>query len=100
MTDAKKSGLKSAFALAMDRLEKRDGKIAALTADQRSAIAEVESKAKAKTAEIEIMFQQKRNAAQATNDPAQIEEVERQRRSELDRILRQTEEEKDRIRGG
>lgn len=98
MTDAKKTGMKSAFDLAIERLEKGDGKLAALTAEQKRAIAEVESRAKAKIAEIEIMFQQKRSAAQATGDPAQIEEVERQRRADLDKIRRQAEDEKDRIR--
>jgi hypothetical protein len=100
MTDAKKSGMKSAFELAMERLDKRDGKLAVLTADQKRAIAEAESKAKAKTAEVEIMFQQKLSAAQATNDPAQREEVERQKRSELDKIRQQAEAEKERIRRG
>jgi hypothetical protein len=92
--------MKSAFELAMERLEKSDGKTAALTDAQKSAIAEVESKAKAKTAEIEIMFRQKHLAVLATHDPAQIQEVERQRRSELEKIHSQTEEQKERIRRG
>jgi len=100
MVDAKQSGMKSAFDLAMERLEKRDGKLAPLTAEQKRAIAETESKAKAKTAEIEIMFQQKLSAVQATNDPAQIKEVERQKRSELDKIRHHAETEKERIRQG
>lgn len=100
MTDKKTSGIKSSFDLAMQRLEQRDGKAVTLTASQKNAIAEVDSKAKAKTAEIEIMFQEKRSAAQATGDPAQIEEIERQRRSELEKIRSQSEDEKDRIRRG
>lgn len=100
MADAKKSNIKSAFDLAMERLEKRDGKSVPLSAQQKAAIADAESKAKAKTAEIEIMFQQKRRAAQALGDPSQIEEVERQRRSEIEKILRQAEGEKERIRCG
>ena len=100
MADAKKSGMKSAFDLAMERLDKRDGKMAVLTAEQKRAIAEAESKAKAKTAEVEIMFHEKLSAAQATNDPAQLEEVERQKRSELDKIRHQAEDEKERIRRG
>lgn len=100
MTDTKKSDMKSAFDLALERLEQRDGKGATLTTGQKAAIAEVESKAKAKTAEIEIMFGQKRDAVQAAGDPAQIQEVERQRRSELEKVLHQSEQEKERIRRG
>jgi len=100
MADAEKTNIKSAFDLAMERLDKRNGKMATLTAEQKRAIAETESKAKAKTAEVEIMFQQKLSTAQATNDPAQLEEVERQKRSELDKIRRQAEDEKERIRRG
>ncbi|HPA18447.1 MAG TPA: hypothetical protein PLU30_11925 [Verrucomicrobiae bacterium] len=100
MTDGKDSGIKSAFDLAMARLEKRDGKMATLSDEQKRAIAEVESKARAKTAEAEIMFQQKRRSVQDTGDSSQIEEVERQLRSELDKINRQAEAEKERIRRG
>jgi hypothetical protein len=100
MADNKKSGMKSAFDLAMERLEKRDGKLAALSQEQKKALAEVANKAKAKTAEIEIMFEQKQQAACAGGKPEEIEEVERQKRSELDRIRRQAEEEKERIRQG
>ena len=100
MADTKQSGIKSAFDLAMERLEQRDGKLTKLTDEQKRAIAEADSKAKAKTAEVEIMFQQKLTAAQTTNDPAQIEEVERQKRGEIDKIRRQAEDEKERIRRG
>ena len=98
MADNKKSGMKSAFDLAMARLEKRDGKLAPLSAEQKKALAEVENKAKAKTAEVEIMFEQKLQAAYAGGKPEEIAEVERQKRSDLDRIRRQAEDEKERIR--
>ena len=100
MANDKKSGMKSAFELAMERLEKRDGKLAPLSAEQKQALAEVENKAKAKTAEVEIMFQQKLQSAFAGGKPEEIEEVERQKRSELDRIRSHAEEDKTRIRQG
>ena len=98
MAEDKKSGMKSAFDLAMERLEKRDGKLAVLSLEQKKALAEVENKAKAKTAEVEIMFEQKLQAAYAGGKPEEIAEVERQKRSDLDRIRRQAEDEKERIR--
>lgn len=100
MATDKKSGMKSAFDLAMERLEKRDGKLAPLSMEQKKAIAEVESKAKAKSAEVEIMFQQKLQAARETGKPEELEEVERQKRSELDRIRNHAEEDKESIRRG
>ena len=100
MADNKKSGMKSAFDLAMERLEKRDGKLAVLSLEQKKALAEVENKAKAKAAEVEIMFEQKLQAAFAGGKPEEIEEVQRQKRSDLDRTRRQAENEKERIRQG
>lgn len=100
MANDKKAGIKSAFDLAMERLEKRDGKLIPLSMEQKKAIAEVESMAKAKTAEVEIMFQQKFQAALTGGKPEEIEEVERQKRSELDRIRNQAKNDKERIRCG
>ena len=100
MADNKKSGMKSAFDLAMERLEKRAGKLAVLSLEQKKALAEVENKAKAKAAEVEIMFEQKLQAAFAGGKPEEIEEVQRQKRSDLDRTRRQAEDEKERIRQG
>lgn len=100
MANDKRAGIKSAFDIAMERLEKRDGKLAPLSMEQKQAIAEVENKAKAKTAEVEIMFQQKLQAAFAGGKPEEIEEVERQKRSELDRIRNRAEEDKESIRRG
>ncbi len=100
MVNEKAGGIKSAYDLALERLEKRDGKLTPLTPEQKKAIAEAENMAKAKTAEVEIMFQQKWQAAFAGGKPEEIEEVERQKRSELDRIRRQAEADKERIRRG
>ena len=100
MATDKKSGMKSAFDLAMERLEKRDGKLAPLSMEQKKAIAEEENKAKARIAEVEIMFAQKLQAAFETGKPEEVEEVERQKRSELDRIRNRAEANKDSIRRG
>ena len=100
MTDAKASGMKSALELAMERLEQKDGKIAPLSTAQKQALAEVDSRAKAKTAETEILMQQRLAAARASGAPAQIEEVEGQLRTDLNRIRRRAEDDKERIRRG
>jgi hypothetical protein len=49
-------GLKSSFDLAMERMAKRGEGIASLTAEQKAALADISAKAKAKIAEVEIMY--------------------------------------------
>ena len=100
MATDKKSGMKRAYDLAMERLEKRDGKLAPLSLEQKKAIAEEENKSKARIAEVEIMFTQKLQAALESGKPEELEEVERQKRSELERIRNRAEANKDSIRRG
>lgn len=93
-------GLKSALDLAMERLEKKDGRAAALTAEQKSALAEVERAVQAKLAETEIMLNQSLAAARARGDAEEAAKLEEQKRSEFARIRRRGEDDKDRIRSG
>ncbi len=100
MGDAKGSGIKSAVELAMERLAQKNGRLTPLSTAQKQALAEVDSRARAKIAETEILMQERLAAARATGDPAKIEEVEGQLRTDLDRIRRRAEDDKERIRRG
>jgi len=50
MAAKKEQGLKSALDLAMERLAQKSGSPAALTAEQKKALAEIEKQAQAKVA--------------------------------------------------
>ena len=97
---ADKSGLKSAWDLAAERLERQSGKAAPLTPEQKKALAEVDSRARAKIAETEIMMQQRLAETRAGGDAEKLQQVEEQRRTDLDRIRRRAEADKERIRQG
>ena len=77
---AKDESLKSAYELAMERLRAKDreegvDEPARLTDDQKNTITELRQAAKAKLAEIEIMYR-KEKAAGVSADPAEIESIE------------------------
>lgn len=91
------SGIKSAWELAMERF---GGDENPLTAEQKAAIAEVESKSKAKLAETEIMMAQKIAAARAAGETTQLALLEEALRRELAQIREGAEAQKERIRSG
>jgi len=81
--------LKSAYELAMERLEQQDTdegreRPRALSAKQKRDIAEKKQKAEAKLAEIEIMHA--KQLAAAGGDPAKIAELEQRRRIDRGRV--------------
>ena len=84
--DGKK--LKSAYELAMERLERADRKAGvarrSLDAGQKRRIAELRRNAEAKHAEIEIVYRDK--LAAAAGDPQQIAELEEKRRIDSQRV--------------
>ncbi len=84
--------MKSAFELAMER---SDGPSVKLSDEQKEAIAEIDSKMKAKVAETEIMFDQQ---IAAETDPAKAGLVQQTRQQQLEKIKRDAEEEKEAIR--
>lgn len=90
--------LKSSFDLAMERLAQRDGKVTALSAEQKRAIAEVDRKTKAKIAELEIMGQN--HLAKAPDNPEETEKIRTGQRAEMEKIRSRAEEEKEHIRRG
>lgn len=93
-------GLKSAFDLAMSRLEQKEGKRAPLSREQKQAMAEVESKARAATAELEIMMQKQLEEAQAGGDAEKLQLLQDRKTNELRKIKARTEADKERIRAG
>ena len=91
--------MKSAYELSMERLEKRDGKRAALSDAQKKAIAAIEEKARAAVAELEIVLKPQ-IAVAALEDPAKAGELEERLRRGLDKVRRDAEDEKDAVRRG
>lgn len=89
------SGIKSAWELAMDRF---GGDENPLTDEQKAAIAEVESKARAKLAETEIMMGQKIAAVRASGDLSQLALLEEALRREVAGIKEGAELKKEKIR--
>jgi hypothetical protein len=86
------SGMKSAYDLAMERL---GGESKGLTAEQKAALAEIDSKTKAKIAETEIMFGQQ---LATENDPAKAAFIQQTRQQQIAKIKEGAEEEKESVR--
>jgi hypothetical protein len=89
--------MKSAYELAMERLEK-DSPTTALSTEQKAQIAEIESVAKAKTAEKELFLKEQMAKAAASGDYAAIGQLEQQLAFEVQRIQAHAEEQKDKVR--
>ncbi len=95
--------LKSAYELAMERLrrqdrERGDRQHRPLTSEQKAAIAEARSQAKARLAELEIMH--RKQVAEAGGDPARLAELEERFRRDRERIESSVESKVARIRKG
>ena len=88
------SGMKSAYELAMERM---GGESQKLTEEQMRAIAEIDSKMKAKVAETEIMFDQQL-AAEA--DPAKRYLLQQTKQEQLAKARANAESEKKGVRNG
>ena len=100
MSKNEKSGLKSAFDLAMERMAQRGEGMAQLSGDKKKDLADLSSKTKAKLAEVEIMFGKKISELRATEDAEKIAKLEDEMRREKARIQRRDEEERGKIREG
>ncbi len=92
-------GMKSAYELAMERLTKT-APSAKLTAAQKSELADLESRCKARIAEREIFIQGEITKATEGGDYATIQDLERQLVSERKALLADLEEKKERVRQG
>ena len=80
-----RSGMKSAYELAMERLEKASPSLS-LTEDQKKEIAEVDSVYRAKIAEKELFLKDQIRKAQAAGKFDEAEPLEKQLASEIRRL--------------
>jgi len=90
--------MKSAYELAMERLDRQHGKVAATNAAQKKSIAEIAQRAKAKQAETEIIFRDKIKEARAAGDIPTIRRLEEEMSIDIAKIRDQAETEKDAVR--
>ena len=89
--------MKSAYELAMERLEKQSP-TEKVTDKQRREIAEIESSCKAKIAERELFLKDQIRKTESSGDAAAIESLEKQLAAELRRINEDCEEKKEKVR--
>ncbi len=90
--------MKSAYELAMERLEKQTPS-AKVTDEQRAAIAEIDSTYRAKIAEREIFLQSQLQKAVATGKMNEVEELRDQLSREVRRLREECENKKAKARG-
>ena len=91
--------MKSAYELAMERLQKEDPNgVVSLTDEQKQELAEVDRRFQAQIAEREIFLRKQLAEAQAKGEVEELEQIERQLVNERIRLQEEREAEKDRIR--
>ena len=84
--------MKSAYELAMERMEKDSGPTGKLNDDQRARLADIEKKYDAKAAEEKLSFENK-----MAQSPAEFEEIKRQMAAALQSIEEKREREKEAV---
>ena len=89
--------MKSAYELAMERLEKNQPSIA-LTEEQKKELAEVDSTYKAKKAEKELLLRGEIEKAQSADNFDEVEKLEKQLASEIRRLQEDCEAKKEKLR--
>jgi hypothetical protein len=89
--------MKSAYELAMERLEKASPSIS-LTEDQKKEIAEVDSTYRAKIAEKEVFLKDQIRKAQTAGNSEEAESLEKQLASEIRRLQEECEAKKEKLR--
>ena len=91
--------MKSAFELAMERLNK-SAPAKKLTAAQKAEIADLDSLYKSKIAEQEIRFSEQISAAEAAGESDKAHELRQTLAAEKQKLSEQAEARKDRVRNG
>lgn len=91
--------MKSAYELAMERLEKNSPSVS-LTEDQKKEIADVDSMYRAKIAEKELFLKDQIRKAQAAGKSKDVESLEKQFSSEIRRLQEECEAKKEKLRAG
>lgn len=89
--------MKSAYELAMERLEKNAPTLS-LTNDQKEQIAEIDSTFKARIAERELFLQGKIAEARGSGNAGDVETLENQLTIEVRRLREDCEEKKNKLR--
>ena len=89
--------MKSAYELAMERLEKASPSIS-LTDDQRKEIAEIDSIYRAKIAEKEVFLKDQIRKAQNAGKFDEVESLEKQLVAEIRRLQEDSEAKKEKLR--
>jgi hypothetical protein len=89
--------MKSAYELAMERLQKNQPSVA-LTDDQKKQLAEIESTFKAKIAERELFLKEQIARAQTAGKLEDVEALEKQLASEVRRLHDDGEAKKEKLR--
>ena len=89
--------MKSAYELAMERLQK-DAPSVSLTAEQKAQIAEIDSSYRAKIAEKELFLKDQIRKAREGGDFGEAESLEKQLSVELRRLQEDCEEKKEKLR--
>lgn len=92
--------MKSAYELAMERLQKEDPRGAApLSEEQKAELAEVDRRFQARLAEREVFLQGQIAKARAEGNAKDLAELETQWKHERARLEEEKEEAKNRVRG-
>ena len=89
--------MKSAYELAMERLEKNAPSIA-LTSEQKEQLAEVDSSYKAKIAEKELFLKDQIRKAQSSGSYDELESLQKQLSVEVKRLQEDCEAKKEKLR--
>jgi hypothetical protein len=92
-----RSTMKSAYELAMERLEKASPSIS-LTDNQKNEIAEVESAYRSKIAEKEVFLKDQIRKAQIAGNLEEVQSLEKQLASEIRRLQEEGEAKKEKLR--
>lgn len=96
---AKIKRMKSAYELAMERLE-RQTPSKQLSAKQKEEIAEIESTCRARIAERELLLQEEMAKAEAGGNAEEAEQLRRQLAMDVRRLTEESEAKKGKVRGG
>jgi len=89
--------MKSAYELAMERLEKQSPSVK-LTDGQRSQLAEIDSLYKSKMAEKELLLAEEIRRERAAGKFSEVEKLQQQLASELRRLSEECEAQKEKVR--
>ena len=89
--------MKSAYELAMERLQK-DSPTAALSDDQKRQLADIDSSFKAKIAEREVFLKDQISKAQVASKFEEIEALQKQLTSEVRRLTEECATKKEKLR--